>query len=221
MRRGYFITGTDTGVGKTLIACGLLRGFARAGFSTVGMKPVAAGCSESAAGFLNEDVEALLRSSSVQVARASINPYAFRLPVSPHLAAAAEGLEIETGPILRSFEKLCAIADTVIVEGVGGFRVPLGAHADGADLAAAIGLPIVLVVGMRLGCLNHALLTVEAIERRGLQLSGWVANHIDPHMLQPESNVSALLERLRYPLLGTIPYLLAPDASRLPLRLPD
>jgi len=167
MKRGYFVTGTDTGVGKTLIACGLLRRFALAGLSTVGMKPAAAGCTESEAGLLNEDVEALRRSSSVQAARDWINPYAFRLPIAPHLAAAAEGLEIETASICRSFEKLCMIADAVIVEGIGGFRVPLGAHADGADLAVAIGLPMILVVGMRLGCLNHALLTAEAIERRG------------------------------------------------------
>src|SRR4249920_2102108 len=130
MKQGYFVTGTDTGVGKTLIACGLLRGFAEAGWSTVGMKPIAAGCSDSESGLLNEDVEALRRSSSVQAARGWINPYAFRLPIAPHLAAAAEGSEIEIGPICRSFEKLCGIADTVIVEGVGGFRVPLSAHAD-------------------------------------------------------------------------------------------
>ena len=221
MKRGYFVTGTDTGVGKTLIACGLLRGFAGAGFATIGMKPIAAGCTESEAGLLNEDVEALRRSSSVQAAREWINPYAFRLPIAPHLAAAAEGLEIDIGPICRGFEKLCAIADTVIVEGVGGFRVPLSAHADSADLAVAIGLPIILVVGMRLGCLNHALLTAEAIERRGLQLSGWVANHIDPNMLQPEANAATVGERLSCPLLGTIPYLLVPDPSRLPLRLPE
>lgn len=221
MKRGYFVTGTDTGVGKTLIACGLLRRFALAGLSTVGMKPVAAGCTESEAGLLNEDVEVLRRSSSVQAAREWINPYAFRLAIAPHLAAAAEGLEIKTGSICRSFEKLCTIADAVIVEGIGGFRVPLSAHADSADLAVAIGLPIILVVGMRQGCLNHALLTAEAIERRGLQLRGWVANHIDPHMLQPQANVTALFERLPCPLLGTIPYLLEPDASRLPLRLPE
>jgi dethiobiotin synthetase len=220
MRRGYFVTGTDTGVGKTLVACALLHGFARAGLSTVGMKPVAAGHVESESGFINEDVAALCQASSVHAARELINPYAFARPIAPHIAAAQEGTAIDVAHIRRAFEALARVADAVIVEGVGGFRVPICSGADSADLAVLLDLPIILVVGLRLGCLNHALLTAEAVERRGLSLAGWVANHVEAQMLEADANVAALQERLSCPLLGRIPHQACPDPRELSLSLP-
>ena len=172
----YFITGTDTGVGKTLVSCALLYGFAAQGKSVVGMKPVAAGCGDDDQ---NEDVMQLRAASNVLASKGQINPYCFAQAVAPHLAAQFVGINISFGRILESFEELNAQADIVIVEGAGGFCVPLNASQDSADLAIQLGLPIILVVGMRLGCLNHALLTVEAIATRGLTLAGWVANALD------------------------------------------
>lgn len=212
MNTGYFITGTDTGVGKTLVACALLRAFAARGRRVVGMKPVAAGATAAAGGWRNEDVAALAEASNVQAAREWINPYLLAAPVAPHLAAATEGVAIDLGRIEQSLAHLRAVSDIVVVEGVGGFRVPLTAREDSADLAERLGLPVVLVVGMRLGCLNHTLLTEEAIGMRGLRLAGWVANRIDPGMARAADNVAALSERLGAPLLGDIPFMREPRA---------
>ncbi|MDD5384985.1 MAG: dethiobiotin synthase [Gallionella sp.] len=172
----YFITGTDTGVGKTLVSCALLHGFAAQGKRVVGMKPVAAGCAD---GGQHEDVRQLRAASNVLASGGQINPYCFVQAVAPQLAAQFVGVNINFARIVESFSELDAQADVVIVEGVGGFRVPLNAGQDSADLAEQLGLPIILVVGMRLGCLNHALLTAEAIAARGLMLAGWVANVLD------------------------------------------
>jgi dethiobiotin synthetase len=210
---GYFVTGTDTGVGKTLIACALLRAFAARGRRVVGMKPVAAGVTWGEGGWRNEDVAALAEASNVQAAREWINPYLLAAPVAPHLAAAAEGVAIDFGRIERSLAQLRAVADIVVVEGVGGFRVPLNDREDSADLAARLMLPVVLVVGMRLGCLNHALLTAEAIGARGLRLAGWVANRIEPGMARAAENVAALSERLGAPLIGDVPFMREPRAA--------
>ena len=169
----YLITGTDTGVGKTLISCALLHGFAAQGKRVVGMKPVAAGCADDSQ---HEDVRQLRAASNVLASGGQINPYCFAQAVAPHLAARFVGIRINFARIVESFSELNAQADVVIVEGVGGFRVPLNDEQDSADLAVQLGLPVILVVGMRLGCLNHALLTAEAIAARGLTLAGWVAN---------------------------------------------
>lgn len=209
---GYFVTGTDTGVGKTLIACALLRAFAGRGLRAVGMKPVAAGATGTERGWRNDDVAALVEASNVQAAREWINPYLLAAPVAPHLAAAAEGVAIDLGRIDRAFAHLRAVADIVVVEGVGGFRVPLTDREDSADLAARLALPVVLVVGVRLGCLNHALLTAEAIDARGLRFAGWVANRIDPGMARAAENVAALSERLGAPLIGEVPFMREPRA---------
>jgi dethiobiotin synthetase len=216
----WFITGSDTGVGKTLIACALLRRCARLGMTAVGMKPVAAGLDAQG---LNDDVEALCAASSVQQPRQLINPYAFHLAIAPHLAAAEEGRQIRFAPILEACAALRRQAEVVVVEGVGGFRVPLGPDGDSADLALTLALPVILVVGLRLGCINHALLTEEAIHSRGLKLSGWVANHVDPAMSHVDANIAALRERLSAPLLGSVPFMAAADAERAAdlLRLPD
>lgn len=207
MRRGLFVTGTDTGVGKTLVSCALLHAYGRAGRSAVGMKPVAAGCEAGSDGRLRcGDVESLRRASNVRAAPELANPYAFLPPVAPHAAAAEAGIAIDFGRVLRAFDALAALADVVVVEGVGGFRVPLDEHRDTADLARLLGLPVVLVVGMRLGCLNHALLTQEAIAARGLSLAGWVANCIDPQMAGFEPSLDLLRRRIDGPLLGVLDY---------------
>lgn len=213
MAQGYFVTGTDTGAGKTLTACALLLAFGRRGMRAAGMKPVAAGGRETAEGWRNDDVEALLaasRTGEAGLQRAEVNPYFLRRPVAPHLAARAEGAAIDLATLQRSFARLRAKADVVIVEGVGGFLVPLNEREDTADLSVRLGLPVILVVAMRLGCLNHALLTQEAVAARKLRLAGWVANRLDPGMEMAAENVAALRERLRAPLLGEIPYLAAP-----------
>jgi len=205
----YFITGTDTGVGKTLVSCTLLYGFAALGKRVVGMKPVAAGCTE---GGQHEDVTQLRAASNVLASKGQINPYCFTQAVAPHLAAQFIGVSINFARIMESFAELNAQADMVIVEGAGGFRVPLNAGQDSADLAEQLGLPVVLVVGMRLGCMNHALLTAEAIAARGLTLAGWVANVLDADMAMLNENIAALRQRIDAPLLGVIPSQAQPDA---------
>ena len=205
----YFITGTDTGVGKTLASCALLHGFAAQGKRVVGMKPIAAGCDDRDQ---NEDVRQLRAASNVLASGGQINPYCFVQAVAPHLAARFVGIRINFARIVESFSELNAQADVVIVEGVGGFRVPLNDEQDSADLAVQLGLPVILVVGMRLGCLNHALLTAEAIAARGLTLAGWVANVPEAGMAMLNENIAALQQRIHAPLLGIVPYLEQPDA---------
>jgi dethiobiotin synthetase len=209
--RACFVTGTDTEIGKTFITCALLHAARAAGLRALGMKPVAAGASETEGELLNEDVAALRAAGSFDPGLALLNPYCLRNPVAPHIAAAEEGVLIAPGPILTAFAALAQQADCVLVEGVGGFRVPLGEDYDSADLAVALDLPVVLVVGLRLGCINHALLSCEAIARRGLRLAGWVANQVDPAMLRLEQNVDALRARIEAPLLGTVPWQTRPD----------
>jgi dethiobiotin synthetase len=211
MKSAYFVTGTDTGVGKTLVSCALLRVFAARGLRAVGMKPVAAGCEALAGGMRCDDVERLRAAGNVETPAEWINPYAFLPPVAPHLAAAQSGEEIRIAGIAAAFGRLSALADVVIVEGVGGWRVPLNPREDTADLAHRLGLPVILVVGMRLGCLNHALLTAQSIAASGLPLAGWVANRIDPAMPLFDENVQALRERLPAPLLGVLPYQMSAD----------
>lgn len=208
----YFITGTDTAVGKTLISCALLHGFAAQGKRVVGMKPVAAGCDDNDQ---HEDVLRLRAASNVPVSKGQINPYSFARAVAPHLAAQFVGVQINFARIVESFSELTAQADVVIVEGVGGFLVPLNAEQDGADLAQQLAIPVVLVVGMRLGCLNHALLTVAAIEARGLSMAGWVANVVDAEMEMLHENIVALQQRIAAPLLGVVPFQAQPDAREV------
>lgn len=214
---GFFITGTDTGVGKTTASCALLHAFAAKGRTTVGMKPVVSGRE----GELWQDVKNLQAASSIKLPRELVNPYAFVEPVAPHIAAKQTNIPIDLEKIRQACEKLQATAEVTIVEGVGGFIVPLSLSGlpneryDTCDLAKVLGLPVILVVGMRLGCLNHTLLTVRAIESAGLILAGWVANRIDPAMLQPEANLQTLTEWLGCPLLGVLPYQIQPDAQQL------
>lgn len=212
---GFFVTGTDTGVGKTLVCCALLYGFAALGKSVIGMKPVAAGAIRSADGLVNDDVALLRAASNVEAPPQLVNPYCFEPPIAPHLAAEQAGAAIDFATIANAYRQLAAVADIVIVEGVGGFCVPLNHNEDSADLAQRLGLPVILVIGLRLGCLNHALLTAQAIRAKGLQLVGWIANCIDPALAAADENVAALAERLAAPLLGKVKFAVAPDPQRI------
>ncbi len=214
-RHGFFVTGTDTGVGKTLVACGLLAAFTARGTKAVGMKPVACGAESGVNGLVNDDVERLIAAGNVSAPREHVNPYCFLPPIAPHIAARQAGVTIALDRIERSFHALAVLADVVVVEGVGGFHVPLGPSTDAAQLAARLALPVVLVVGMRLGCLNHALLSAEAVAGRGLKLAGWVANHIDPQMAAVEENVRALEERIGAPLMARISFAREPDSRAI------
>ena len=197
---GLFITGTDTGVGKTFVATALLRGLAAEGFRAVGMKPVATGIGPGEAH--NADVAALIAAGSVIAPPRDINPFAFAPPIAPHLAASQAGIVIDLETIAAAYARLGAHADIVIVEGAGGALTPLSRHADMLDIAARLALPVLLVVAIRLGCLNHALLSALAINARGLCLAGWVANRIDPAMRESDANVDALACRLQAPVIA-------------------
>jgi len=203
--RGYFVTGTDTGVGKTVVACGLAAALRSAGLAVAAMKPVASGCRETSAGLRNEDAERLQAAAGLECGYDEVNPFAFADPVAPHLAARAAGRNIELAAIRTCFERLVRRADAVVVEGVGGWLVPLDARDTVADLAVALGLPVLLVVGMRLGCINHACLSAQAIRASGATLAGWVANCVDPEMLRIEDNIAAISERL-----GAAPWCVVP-----------
>ncbi|WP_427184036.1 dethiobiotin synthase [Bordetella bronchialis] len=217
-RLAYFIAGTDTEIGKTLSSCALLHGFAALGMSTSAMKPVAAGASLDRHGvWRNEDAEALAAHATVAVPRELSTPYLLREPAAPHLVAARAGVALEIDAMVRCYRQVAARADVTIVEGVGGFLVPLDGDRDTGDLARALELPVVLVVGLRLGCLSHALLTAEAIAARGLRMAGWIANTVDPGMRLPDENIATLRDRFgrRHgaPLLGMIPRLDEPSGA--------
>lgn len=203
MQTAFFVTGTDTGVGKTRVTCALLYATRQRGLSAVGMKPIAAGVEADGR---NDDVVQLIAASSLQPPVALVNPFLYDPPIAPHIAAQEAGRPIDLTVIQHALTQLQTLAEVVWVEGAGGLLIPLDAQHNLADLAQRLALPMVLVVGMRLGCLNHALLTAEAIERRGLTLAGWVANRIDPDIARFEANLDTLQSRLNGPLLGVIPY---------------
>ncbi len=207
MSKGYFITGTDTDIGKTLVAQGLMRDFTDRGMRVAGMKPVASGCGQTAQGLRNDDAVGLMAQSNVNLDYARVNPYAFMPAIAPHIAAAEAGVCIELDVIAQHFRYISERADVVIVEGVGGWLVPLTDKVMLADLAVQLGLPVILVVGMRLGCLNHALLTARAIVQSGLPLAGWVANSLSDDFEQQEQNITTLSHHIKAPLLGVIPHL--------------
>lgn len=205
-----FVTGTDTGIGKTLVSSAILHILVSHGRRACGMKPVAAGAEMRDGVLHNDDADLLAASGNVHLPRPITTPYMLRQACAPHIAAALEGVTISPVPIIAAYAEIQAASDAVVVEGVGGFRVPFSDDFDSADLAAQLNLPVVLVVGMRLGCLNHALLTVEAIIARGLVLAGWVANTVDAGMEFEADNISALAQRIPAPLLGHVPYLELP-----------
>lgn len=204
------MTGTDTGVGKTLVAAAMIVALRRRGLRVAPMKPVVAGRENGR----YADVDCLREAAGGDQPVDLVSPYRFAEPIAPHIAAAADGVVIDVERIVAAFARLAAGADAVVVEGAGGFRVPLGPGHDIAGLAQRLALPVVLVVRVRLGCINHALLTAEAVAGRGLPLAGWVANAVDPAMPAARENVAALAERLPAPLLAEIPLLASPAPAR-------
>lgn len=219
MAPGYFVTGTDTGIGKTEVALGLMRLLQGRGRRVVGMKPVATGCTCEPAGLRNGDALRLQAQGSVALAYEWLNPYAFVPAVAPEIAARRVGLGIDLAHITQCFGRLAAIADDVIVEGIGGWQVPLGERGTVADLASALGLPVVLVVGLRLGCINHALLSCESIAQCRLPFAGWVANGVVPRLGESADIIASLRARIAAPLLGVVPHLEPPDPAAVAQRL--
>lgn len=213
MARAYFVAGTDTGVGKTAVTLALMQGFKARGLAVAGMKPVASGCVQSASGLRNEDAQRIRAAASMPLAYATVNPYGFLPAIAPHIAARQAGVGISFERIEADLDGLARGADVVLVEGVGGWRVPLDDVRGMDDLAIRLGLPVVLVIGLRLGCLNHALLTHEAILHSGLACAGWVANQVDGEMAVVEENIATLRERLSSPCLGYVPCLAGAEAT--------
>lgn len=222
MSAAYFVTGTDTEIGKTTIAAGLLHAARIAGRSTAAAKPVASGCQLTAEGLRNDDALALLAQCSLPLRYAEVNPLAFAPAIAPHLAAREAGVSLDVPALQNAVQVILDKgADFTLVEGAGGWRVPLGGMTTLADLARALNLPVILVVGVRLGCINHAVLSAEAILADGLPLAGWVANVVDPNVARLDDNLATLAERLLAPCIGQVPFLpsIAPQqvAQRLDL----
>ena len=203
-KTAYFITGTDTDVGKTYIAGALLRHFVQQGLQTVGMKPVAAGAEMVNGRLLNSDVAELIKAGNVDADLALINPYVFAPAIAPHIASEQAGVNVSIDNIQQAFDALKTQAEMVVVEGAGGFRVPINHQETMADLAVKLNLPIILVVGVRLGCINHALMTAGSIRAAGLTLVGWVANRIDPDMLAIEENIATLKAMIKAPCIADV-----------------
>ncbi|MBN8717455.1 MAG: dethiobiotin synthase [Stenotrophomonas sp.] len=206
-----YVTGTDTGIGKTLASCALLHALRGHGLRAAGMKPVASGCERLDAEWRNADALALQAAGEPGVAYADINPFALEHPLAPELAARDSGVEVSLLPILAAHARVADNADALIIEGVGGWAAPLSASLMQADLVRALRLPVLLVVGLRLGCLNHALLSARAIAADGAHLAGWIASHVDPDMARVEDNIEMLRARLPAPCWGVLPH--APDAD--------
>lgn len=228
MGAAFFVTGTDTEIGKTTIACGLLQTARNAGLSTAAAKPVASGCERTAKGLRNSDALGLLAGCSLPLRYEEVNPFAFEPAIAPHLAAREAGVQLDVEALAGPVNAVLARnADFTLVEGAGGWRVPLAGGENLSDLAVRLGLPVILVVGVRLGCINHAVLSAEAIQRDGLVLAGWVANIVDPATSRLEENLATLAERLPAPCLGRVPRLEVPSAEAVavhldlhPLKLP-
>ena len=216
MSHGIFVTGTDTGVGKTHFACALMRAFAAEGLGAIGMKPVAAGIAPGDA--VNADVAALAQASNREAPLADRNPYGFAPAIAPHLAAAMQGTTIDLRAIANAYARLSMLADVVVVEGAGGVMVPLGLCSDMLDIPARVNLSVVLVVGMRLGCINHALLSAQAVRARGLRLAGWVANVLQERPDCLRENLRAIEQRLAAPRLALLEWNAPPVIAASKLR---
>lgn len=211
MGKTFFVAGTDTDAGKTLISCGLLTAANKMGLTTLALKPVAAGAEPGPEGAVNGDAMLLLQTMTEKLPYSQVNPVLFQAPIAPHIAAAQEGRRLQVAQLAGYVRgALMKPADLKLIEGAGGWRVPLNMHQTMASLAVELELPVIMVVGMKLGCLNHALLTAQAIANDGLRLTGWVANRIDPNMDCFEENMQTLAEMLRAPCLGIVPHLADP-----------
>jgi dethiobiotin synthetase len=215
---GVFVTGTDTGVGKTVVATGLVRGLIANGLRVAVMKPVASGSGYTSAGLRNEDALALMAVSNVTAAYETVNPYCFEAAISPHIAADDLGIRVDLAQIRRNYELLDDSSDCVVAEGAGGWLAPIGTTTSIRDLALTLHMPVIMVVGLRLGCINHAVLTKLAIETHGARFAGWVANTIDPEMARRAENLETLIRLIGEPPLAIVPPL-APGA--VPLALTD
>ncbi|HGW5509453.1 TPA: dethiobiotin synthase [Citrobacter koseri] len=207
MIKRYFVTGTDTEVGKTVASCALLQAAAQSGFRTAGYKPVASGSEMTAQGLRNSDALALQRNSTLMLAYEAINPYTFAEPTSPHIVSAEEGRPVQASVMSAGLRTLERQADWVLVEGAGGWFTPLGETLTFADWVAAEHLPVILVVGVKLGCINHAMLTAQAVQQAGLTLAGWVANDVTPPGKRHAEYMATLTRVITAPLLGEIPWL--------------
>jgi len=215
MDKGYFITGTDTSIGKSWCAAALIWKLRQQGYTVTGMKPIASGCVETAEGLRNEDALLLQQLSSIPMPYDEINPYAFEPAIAPHIAAKQAGIHIDLDVIKQHFKTLSTHSDFTVVEGVGGWQVPLNNQQTIADLAITLELPVIMVVGLRLGCINHALLTANQIQQSGSHLAGWIANSIEPDMSEQLSNIETLRDMISAPLLGTTPYLKQFDQQQM------
>ncbi len=213
MAKGFFVTGTDTEVGKSWCTVGIMEKLKQQGHSVVGMKPVASGCIESRDGLRNEDALLIQQTASVSVEYSLINPYAFIPPIAPHIAAAKNNEQIKLGRIVERFIQLKQKAECCVVEGVGGWQVPLNDEESVADLAVALRLPVILVVGLRLGCINHALLSADSIRASGCELAGWIANSTSAQLAEQQATIDAISQRIDTPLLGLVPHLDALDSQ--------
>ena len=204
--KGYFITATDTDAGKTFVTTGLLEALSKSGFKTLGFKPVASGCVMTEAGLRNDDALKIINAAHSKIDYSLINPYAFEQPIAPHIAAHKVGVSIHLQTIADTIFNSLNDIDYVLVEGVGGWMVPLNDQQTMADLAALLNFPVIIVVNMRLGCINHALLTVDAIEQKGLNIAGWLANQAENSMELLQENIASIESRITPPLLGVIPH---------------
>lgn len=213
--QGLFITGTDTGCGKTEISLGLMNALQSRGVRVLAMKPVATGARLEAEGLRNLDALRLLEQGSRPAPYGLVNPYAFEPPIAPHLAAGEVGSEIDFILIEQACRRLASEADLLVVEGVGGWRVPLGPDRFVSDLAVALGFPVVLVVGLKLGCINHALLTMDSMRAKGAAIAGWVANQVEPDMLARDANLATLAALLHAPCIGVVPWLETPTPQSI------
>ena len=209
MDNSFFVTGTDTGIGKTFITCILMNYINSQQKKVIGMKPIAAGADEINGQVANEDVLLLKKECNFQLNLDEINTYYFPEPIAPHIAAIKNKIDIDSNNIKIHAQNLKRRTDFLFIEGAGGYLVPLNENETIADLVDALNIPVILVVGIKLGCINHSLLTVEAILRRGQKLFGWIANIVDKDMLVADENISSLKQRIKQPLIGTIPY--SPD----------
>lgn len=216
---GLFVTGTDTGCGKTEVSLGLMSALQSRGLTVLGMKPVASGCEPGPDGLRNADAERIRAQGCCDAPYGLVNPFAFAPPIAPHIAAGQAGTEISLLGIRTAFQSLSAEADLVVVEGVGGWRVPLGPELWLGDIPKTLDLPVILVVGLKLGCLNHAILTVESIQHAGVELAGWIANQVEPDMLERDANLATLAALIEAPCIGTIPWLAEPAPEEIAAHL--
>ncbi|EAR60835.1 dethiobiotin synthase [Neptuniibacter caesariensis] len=213
-KRTFFIAGTDTDAGKTVVSAGLLAAANKKGWSSMGLKPIAAGCERTDEGLRNSDALILQEAASIKLHYDQVNPVTFEPPIAPHIAAIHEKRMLSADRIAALCKgALMQPADFAVVEGAGGWRVPLNQRETVAHIPKQLNIPVIMVVGMKLGCINHALLTAEAIARDGLQVAGWVANRVDPQMDCYDENVDTINSMLRAPLLGEIPFLEEPTAE--------